>query len=235
MRVVALLAFASFLVPSAGFAQSCPEPLASAKRLVLVTADGFTTSTATLQRYERSGAQWRADGGPVSALIGLKGMAWSQSFRPLAAKGDPVKYEGDKRIPAGIYKTGSSFGFKPRPHADYMQIREGDICVNDAMSADYNKITTRARAGQQVRAENMWRVPDYRNGILIDYPTDARLRAGSCIFIHVALPGKTGTGGCVALSEPEVVKLQDFVGPGAVLAVLPRSALPRLSACLPAN
>ena len=233
MRVVGLLTCASLLVSQAAFAQSCPEPLASAKRLVLVTADNFTTSTATLRRYERSGSQWRASSGPVSALIGLKGMAWAQSFRSLAARGEPVKYEGDKRVPAGLYKTGSSFGFKPRAHADYMQIREGDICVNDAMSADYNKITTRARAGWQVHAENMWRVPDYRNGIFIDYPTDAKLRAGSCIFIHVALPGKTGTAGCVALPEPEVVGLQDFVGSGAVIAILPRSALPRLAACLP--
>ncbi|MBV9555473.1 MAG: hypothetical protein JO254_00190 [Pseudolabrys sp.] len=235
MRIVALLAFASLLGSQPALAQSCPEPLASARRLVLVTADNFTTSTATLQRFERNGSQWRANGGPVSALIGLKGMAWAQSFRPLAAKGDPVKYEGDKRIPAGIYKTGASFGFKPRAHAGYTQIREGDICVNDAASSDYNKITSRARVGWNVHAENMWRVPDYRNGIFIDYPTDARLRAGSCIFIHVALPGKTGTGGCVALAEPEVAKLQDFVEPGAVLAVLPRSALPRLSACLPAS
>jgi L,D-peptidoglycan transpeptidase YkuD (ErfK/YbiS/YcfS/YnhG family) len=235
MRLVALVAFASLLVSQAAFSQGCPEPLASTRRLVLVTADNFTTSAATLQRYERDGAQWRANGGPVSALIGLKGMAWSQSFRSLAAKGDPVKYEGDKRIPAGFFGIGRSFGFSASRKPNYMQIRDGMVCVSDALSPAYNTITTRAEVGQKVHAENMWRIPDYRNGIVIDYPTDAKLRAGSCIFIHVALPGKTGTSGCVALPEPDVVALQDFASPGAVIAVLPRSALPRLSGCLPAS
>ncbi len=80
----------------------------------------------------------------------------------------------------------------------------------------------------------MWRVPDYRSGLVVDYPIDAKARAGSCIFIHVWLPNKTGTAGCVALSEPELIALQDFAEPGAVLAVLPRQALGRLGACLPA-
>jgi hypothetical protein len=43
-------------VPTAAFAQTCPEPLASARRLVLVVADGMTTSTASVQRFERAAA-----------------------------------------------------------------------------------------------------------------------------------------------------------------------------------
>jgi len=225
--------FCAWSLPAS--AQSCPELLASARRLVLVTADNFTTSTAVLQRYERdaAGAPWRATGGPVSALIGLKGMAWSQSFRSIAAKGEPVKYDGDKRVPAGIYRLGRSFGFAASQRRNYMQIRDGMVCVDDATSPAYNTITSRAEVGWKVHGENMWRVPDYRNGLVVDYPTEARLRAGSCIFVHVALPGKKGTAGCVALPEPDVIALQDFAEPGAVLAVLPRQASGRLGICLP--
>jgi L,D-peptidoglycan transpeptidase YkuD (ErfK/YbiS/YcfS/YnhG family) len=228
------LVLGAILFPGVALAQSCPAPLTDAKRLVLVVADNFTTSAASVQRFERvAGGSWRAIGGPASALIGLKGMAWSQAWRSLATRGEPVKYDGDKRVPAGIYPTGSSFGFKARPHTDYLQIREGDVCVDDPSSPAYNTITKRALVGWKVHGENMWRVPDYRNGISVEYPTDAKLRAGSCIFIHVWLPGKAGTAGCVALKEPEVVALQEFVEPGAVLAVLPRHALGRLKGCLP--
>jgi L,D-peptidoglycan transpeptidase YkuD (ErfK/YbiS/YcfS/YnhG family) len=70
-------------------------------------------------------------------------------------------------------------------------------------------------------------------GLAVDYPTDARNRAGSCIFIHAWLPGKTGTAGCVAVRAPVVIKLQDFAQGGAVLAVLPKQALERFKGCLP--
>jgi L,D-peptidoglycan transpeptidase YkuD (ErfK/YbiS/YcfS/YnhG family) len=106
-------------------------------------------------------------------------------------------------------------------------------CVDDSNSPAYNTITSRARVGWQVHGENMWRVPEYRRGLLIDYPTDRAARAGSCIFIHVRLPGATGTSGCVSLPELQVIALQDFAQGGAVLAVLPRQALDRFKGCLP--
>ena len=62
---------------------------------------------------------------------------------------------------------------------------------------------------------------------------DRKARAGSCIFIHLRLPGKTGTNGCVALPEPQIEALQDFSANGAVLAVLPRKAFDRFKGCLP--
>jgi L,D-peptidoglycan transpeptidase YkuD (ErfK/YbiS/YcfS/YnhG family) len=136
-RVAFVLGVMSF--PGAAFAQSCPAPLADAKRLVLVVADNFTTSAASVQRFEREAdGSWRAIGGPASAVIGIKGMAWSQAWRSLATRGEPIKYDGDNRVPAGIYPTESSFGFKVRPHSDYMQIREGDVCVDDPSSPAYN-------------------------------------------------------------------------------------------------
>jgi L,D-peptidoglycan transpeptidase YkuD (ErfK/YbiS/YcfS/YnhG family) len=49
------------------------------------------------------------------------------------------------------------------------------------------------------------------------------------------LPGKTGTGGCVALPEPQLEAVQDFAQDGAVLAIMPRQALERFKGCLPPN
>ena len=56
----------------------------------------------------------------------------------------------------------------------------------------------------------MWRIPEYKLGLLVDYPTDAMARAGSCIFIHRWVKGANGTHGCVALPEPQLESLQDF-------------------------
>ncbi|MBS0247665.1 MAG: hypothetical protein JSR61_13685 [Proteobacteria bacterium] len=232
---IALLAMALMAAPSLAFAQSCPAPLAQARHLVLVTPDTMTSRTATLRRYTRASpaAPWQADGGPVSALIGRSGTAWSHAFRAFAAAGEPIKVDGDRRTPAGFYAIGRSFGFAAVKRAHYLHIEEGTTCVDDAASAAYNTISTRARVGWQVHGENMWRVPEYRRGLLVEYPTDRAAKGGSCIFIHIRNPSATGTAGCVALAEPEVARLQNFSAAGAVLAIVPRPALGRFAGCLP--
>jgi L,D-peptidoglycan transpeptidase YkuD (ErfK/YbiS/YcfS/YnhG family) len=238
----ATLAVIALLAPQAALAQTqpqpkaqtCPQPVASARKLVLVTGE-FTKAGASIQRFQRAapGAPWQADGAPVSGVIGYNGLAWSAAFSALAAQGEPMKAEGDKRSPAGFYKIGANFGFAGANRANYVRIVEGTTCVNDLASPAYNTITTREKVGWGVHGENMWRVPEYRRGLFIEYPSDRHMRAGSCIFIHLQLSGKTGTAGCVALSEPELDALQEFAADGAVLAIVPRSALERFKGCLP--
>lgn len=234
MRRIALV-LCMTLLPVVAYGQSCPEPLASARRLVLVTADNVSTSNARIQRFERAASTqpWRAVAGAQPALIGRNGMAWAYPFRSSARNGESIKTEGDKRAPAGFFRIGQSFGFAPSSRPGYLQIKDGAVCVDDLGSAAYNTITTRAKVGAMTRGENMSRVPAYRNGIAIDYPTNRNARAGSCIFIHIRLPSATGTAGCVAVPEPQVIELQDFAEPGAVLAVLPDAARSRFRGCLP--
>jgi D-alanyl-D-alanine dipeptidase len=189
-----------------------------------------------MRLYERAapGDPWKAFGDSEPALIGKAGMGWAHSFRQLARANEPVKAEGDKRLPAGVYTIGSSFGFAASPRPGYFRLTEGTVCVDDLSSPAYNTISSRARVGWKVSGENMWRVPAYRRGLVVDYPTDAKARAGSCIFIHIRLPTSSGTAGCIALPEARVAALQDFAEDRTVLAALPEAALDRLSGCLPA-
>ena len=234
--VIAVVAVATMHSGVAARAQSCPAPLADAKRLVLVTAPSMNDMAATMRLYERASANaaWRALGATEPVTIGRAGMGWSQFFTRLARRGEPLKVEGDKRAPAGFFPIGRSFGILASSRPDYLQVTSDTICVHDVSSPAYNTIASRARVGPAVRAENMSRVlPMYRRGLLVDYPTDAKKQAGSCIFIHVWRSPTTGTAGCVAMPEPRVEALQDFAAGGAVLAILPRGALERLSGCLP--
>ena len=234
---LAILTMVVLLAPQAALAQGCPEPLASARRLVLVTADTLTSTTATVQRFERASATvpWETSGGPATALIGHRGVAWAHAFRSYAHRGEPLKVEGDKRAPAGFYKIGRSFGFAVSDRPGYLRITDGMTCVDDVSSPAYNTITTRTDIGAKVHGENMWGVPEYRRGLLVDYPSDRKARTGSCIFIHLQLPGKTGTSGCIALPEPQLEAVQDHVQAGTVLAILPRPAFDRFKGCLPVN
>jgi L,D-peptidoglycan transpeptidase YkuD (ErfK/YbiS/YcfS/YnhG family) len=232
-----LVLSALLLTSLPALAQTCPAPLADAHKLVLVTARDMASTSATVQRFSRANPHepWKPDGGPVSAIIGHNGMGWAHAFRSFAKEGEPVKVDGDKKVPAGFYKIGRPFGFERSPLKGYLRLAAGDVCVDDPRSRAYNTITTRAKVGEKVHGENMWRVPDYVRGLVVDYPTDAHAKAGSCIFIHAWLPGKTGTAGCVAVRTPAVMKLQEFAQGGAVLAVLPKQALDRFKGCLPAE
>jgi len=234
--VCVLAALASPLFSNSSLAQSCPAPLAAATRLVLVTADTMNVTAATLQTFERGSTaeSWRAVTEPEPAVIGRGGMGWSYFYRALARKGEPMKIEGDKLAPAGVYAIGRTFGMVPSQRAGYIHVKPDTVCVDDPASRAYNTITTRASIAPNTRIENMGRVlPMYRRGIVIDYPTNARAQAGSCIFIHIWKSPVTGTAGCVALPEPRVEALQDFTEKDAAIAIMPRFALDRLRGCLP--
>ena len=217
-------------------AQACPAPLAAARRLVLVTAKSMNEISAEMRLYERASPAepWREVSAAEPTVIGRGGMGWSHFFRRYARANEPIKVEGDRRAPAGLYRIGRSFGVLPPSRSDYLHVTSDTVCVNEPSSPHYNAITSRKLVGASVSAENMSRaLPMYRRGLVVDYPTDGKAQAGSCIFIHVWRSPSTGTGGCVAMPEPRVEALQEFASGGAVVAILPQAALGRFGSCLP--
>ena len=223
---------------SAARAAECPPVLAGSKRLVLVTAADMNRERVKLRLFVRDGrtARWRAVGRPRKALIGRKGMGWGHTFRQHARRGEPVKREGDKRTPAGFFRLGASFGFQASSRPGHVVLKTDEtICVDDVRSKAYNTIKPRSVLGPGVRGENMRKISMYRHGLFVDYPSSRRARAGSCIFLHLMTKTGRGTLGCLAMPEMTLLGVQTFAEPGAVLGVLPESALKRFAGCLPAR
>ena len=137
MTRATLLTLVVLLAPSFAQAQSCPAPLGDARKLVLVTSDTLSSNTASLQTFSRANvkAPWRASSGPVTALIGHNGVGWSYGFRQFAAPGEPIKVDGDKRVPAGFFRIGRPFGFAASRRPHYLHITEGMTCVDDSSVA----------------------------------------------------------------------------------------------------
>ncbi|MGA7383565.1 MAG: L,D-transpeptidase family protein [Methylocella sp.] len=217
-------------------AQTCPEPLSDARRLILVTTASMTTFRATVRLFERASVDtaWSPAGIPGPAVVGLSGLAWGQPFRNFVRGGEPFKIEGDKRTPAGVYRIGRSFGFVASSRPDYLRLETGrTVCVDDPSSTTYNTIASRAELGSKIHGEDMRGVALYRRGLVVDYPTDAAHRGGSCIFVHIWRTSNRGTVGCIALPEARVEALQGFAEGGAVIAILPLAALDRFDGCLP--
>jgi L,D-peptidoglycan transpeptidase YkuD (ErfK/YbiS/YcfS/YnhG family) len=234
-RTTIPLAVLALLLPVRAQGQTCIEPLGDARRLVMVTTASMTTLTASVQLFERAStdAPWRSVQALGPAVVGASGLAWGHPFRKWARDGEPFKVEGDKRTPAGIYRIGRSFGFAPSSRPGYLHLKRQTVCVDDPSSPAYNTIASRAEIGSRTRGEDMRRIRHYRRGLVVDYPTDAARRGGSCIFIHIWEASGRGTAGCVALPEARVETLQDFAQAGAVIAILPHGALDRFAGCLP--
>jgi L,D-peptidoglycan transpeptidase YkuD (ErfK/YbiS/YcfS/YnhG family) len=112
-------------------------------------------------------------------------------------------------------------------------VRTATAPVDDPSSPAYNTIVTRAAIGSKIHGEDMRGVGLYRNGLVVDYPTDAARKDGSCIFIHIWRGSDRGTVGCIALTEEKVETLQAFADDGAVIAILPDTARARFGSCLP--
>lgn len=234
---LAILSLAAFGSRGAAAGESqCQRVLSGLGKLAVVTTASANDTQGRIRLYARGEPQgaWKPLSAGEPAVVGRNGLAWGFPFRDTAHDGEPVKEEGDGRTPAGFYRIGHSFGFAAGRQAGYLTLRAGrTICVDDPGSPAYNTLVSVRPGASKPRGEDMGAEPLYRRGLVIDYPSDAAKRAGSCIFLHVWRGPGQGTAGCIALPERRVANLQDFFAKGGAIAILPATARDRFSDCLP--
>ncbi len=238
LRILLTIAIGAAALVSQAAASQCPDSLAQATRLVLVVVPSMDTPKAAMHTFERSApaTSWTKRSGPEATVVGKRGIAWGEKFASFAQDGEPIKREGDKRTPAGVYRFGSAFGFAKSKLPGYLRLApRANFCVHDPRSRLYGRIVPRSSVGRKITGEEMSKFPLYKNGIVIDYPRNRKAKAGSCIFVHIWSGEGEGTSGCVAMPEKRVVHLQDWVRKRrhTAIAVLHEGALPRFKNCLP--
>jgi D-alanyl-D-alanine dipeptidase len=215
---------------------NCPADLATATRLIVVTATSVTSFRAQIELFERASSTepWYPHGPASAAVVGRNGLAWGYPFRDRATSPQSIKAEGDRRTPAGVYRVGRPFGFEAQPLAAFLKLAAGEsFCVDDPRSPQYNKIVPRKSLPREITGEEMRSIALYRHGLVIDYPSDARTKAGSCIFIHNWRSAAQGTAGCVAAPERVVSDLQRWAsGAESWIAIYGKQDSARLKDCL---
>jgi D-alanyl-D-alanine dipeptidase len=227
---------AAALSAPARAASDCPAEIAKADRLVLVLAEKMDARAASVSFHERGkGKAWRQTGKAKPAMLGKSGLGWAWTHEALAAKGEPVKKEGDGRTPAGFFSVGGPFGSDAGTVPNYTVLKAGEhYCVDDPASPHYNTVVAKAKAGKGVSGEEMARIGLYRQGLFLNYPTNAGRKGGSCIFVHVWRAPNKPTVGCVALAEANVKQMQRWSAKAPTLmAILPARAWEKLRSCFP--
>ena len=99
--------------------------------------------------------------------------------------------------------------------SNYVHVKTGIECVDDANSKYYNYIINTANYTEDWQSsEHMSQVPQYKYGVELLYnhnPTQAK--KGSCIFMHIWKSPETGTEGCTAMAEKDIKELQEWINP----------------------
>lgn len=196
------------------------------ERLLVVTAEGWNETLATMHRFERNGAAWRAVGRPLPVTLGRSGLGMGRGLHGDTLRFDraPEKREGDGRSPAGFFAVRRQLAYAGLD--DVERIADITRCVEDGESAQYGRVLDATDAEVTWNgAENMLR-PDglYERVLVVEHNTDAPVAGGgSCIFFHVWRAGDVPTAGCTAMSRETLEDVARWVSDGATLVQLPRA------------
>lgn len=185
------------------------------RQLVVVKTANFETNQGQLLYYELDPAtnRWLQKLPTFAVTVGQKGLAWGAGLHQPTGLGSPRKREGDGKSPAGIFRIGTAFGSRPVKavgglKVPYLQADKNTFCVDDPASAQYNQLVSTDTLKANWNSAERMLIPDYDYGFVVEYNyPKARPGDGSCIFIHLWRNSETGTAGCTAMSESNLLQL----------------------------
>ena len=175
----------------------------SAQQLVVVTADGYGQTTATLNAYELVNGNWQSTFGPWTAHLGFNGFAAPNAKR-----------EGDGKTPSGSYGFDFFFGVLANPGVNfpYRPITSSSIVWDDDSNSPlYNQWVDASTQNPGAGPEPMYNQPAYNYGAVIAYNTAHTPQLGSAIFFHVFTGG--ATAGCVSLPSDQLLQVLRWLNP----------------------
>jgi D-alanyl-D-alanine dipeptidase len=207
----------------------------NSRQMILVLAETWDSFRVRLYRCEKNFGTWRAVQ-CFPAVCGQKGMAWGLGVYPAdpLQQQQPSKKEGDRKTPAGVFTLGACRGyaskFATNQRLSYQPLTVTTQGVDDPKSRYYNKIVDRAKLTPGQTADwdsyEVMRRDDtlYKWLVAINHNPANLPGYGSLIFMHPWAGSHTGTAGCTALSEPDLLELLRWLDPARepVLIQMPR-------------
>lgn len=200
--------------------------LLASQQIILVVSSDFNSSKAKLTCYEDAKQVFRT----MDVNIGKNGLGWGiGEFELTQRDNEPIKQEGDKKAPAGIFKLTSIFGYDNRQDfaLKYINLSNNIICVDDSDSKDYNKIIEmpkiKPNSFEQMKRDD----GQYELGVVVAHNTKQIKQAGSCIFLHVQKSKNASTAGCTSMSLKEMKKIASWLdgSKNPILIQIPKSSL----------
>lgn len=185
-------------------------------QVILVTTKDWNSTKGIARLYERKTtlSPWVLVTKSFRVVVGKNGLAWSRDVYP---KGEtlPVKTEGDKKSPAGIFMLTSIFSSNDiTAKIPFTKLEESTECVDDAKSSHYNKIVDKFKVGKYDwhSSEKMLAVGEqYELGIFVSHNPKRNKGDGSCIFLHIWADANSSTAGCTAMNKQNMEQIVNWL------------------------
>jgi L,D-peptidoglycan transpeptidase YkuD (ErfK/YbiS/YcfS/YnhG family) len=199
-------AIAAIITTTTLFDSAAPSQAAQTIQKVqqIITVTGsYGSHNATVRTYIKKDGKLYPVYKPMQAVVGYHGIA------PLGHK-----REGDGRTPSGTYTIGFEFGYAPsfKTRMPYRQATANDYWVEDVHSPQYNEWV---HGKPNAKSYEVMRRRDnlYRYGATINYNPKRIPGLGSAIFLHEWRTAYKATAGCIALSEPNLITVLQWLDP----------------------
>lgn len=185
---------------------------------MIVLTDNWDVMTGTIYCFNKQKHKWILQFSN-SVVIGSKGLGIGNGILALALAGAPIKKEGDKKSPAGIFTIGTAFGYADKIDAEfihnrYVKATDTLICVDDPHSAHYNTLINNDTTKSDYKSfEHMHLSKDYYKwGLFINHNSSRTVAGdGSCIFMHIWGTANKGTDGCTAMEEGNLLRILHWI------------------------
>ena len=177
----------------------------------VISVVGVGGSAAKMDVWQRTAAGWQPIDVAIPAHIGANGMA-------------PETHDGDMATPMGIFTLDFAFGTAPNPGGGlpYVQVGPDHWWDGDMQSPTYNtmQVCNEARCpfntSSDSGTENL-DIPQYAHAVVMGV-NKARIPGnGGAFFLHTTDGGPTA--GCVAIDDSTLVKIMQWLRPGALIAI----------------
>ena len=177
-------------------------------QIMIVVADNYKSYNATFYYYLKVGKIWK-EVMKVKAYIGRDGLG--------------LENEKDVKSPIGAFKFNKYFGIADNPgiKLPYVKINESLYWNCDSKSDRYNlmvNIETYTDFNTSLSEHLIEETLCYKYAMNINYNEERIPYKGSAIFLH-CVNEKLYTGGCVALSEADMIKVFKLINKNAVIII----------------
>lgn len=187
------------------------------KQILVVKTPNFDVIQGTLTAYEwdEKAQNWQPLTETIGVVVGGKGLAWGAGLQDASFNQPPLKKEGDKKSPAGLFYLSSLFGYEPKTQLGalkmpYFQADASIFCVDDGRSKYYNQIVDADTLKKDWNSAESMLLDKifYKYGAVVDYNfPNPEAGRGSCIFVHIWQDNQHGTAGCTAMPEDKMKNL----------------------------
>ena len=148
--------------------------------------------------------------------------SWKEAFSCQAyvgKNGIDKEKEGDQKTPTGVFSFTKAFGIKDNPGAKLPYIILNPHLYWCEDEPWYNtKVDVRETPHTCTGEHLISYAPQYHYVLALNYNPECTFGKGSAIFLH-CIGAKSYTGGCVAVSESDMVRILQSVDEGAKICI----------------